>query len=68
MEKIAETEQWLLNGDCTKCRRKSYCKKACTKSKRRLNAHMKMLIEGKMNELTDGVYGQIMSNLSNCDE
>lgn len=64
MEKILETEQWLLNGECKKCRRKSYCKTVCTKSKRRRNAHMHALVEDAFNEATGGLYGQIMSNSS----
>ena len=26
---IENNEQWNLNGDCSKCRRSSYCKKEC---------------------------------------
>lgn len=40
---IAETEQWQLDGDCEKCRKDSYCTKACT-------ARMKM-IGGKVSDL-----------------
>lgn len=29
-----ETEQWLLEGDCDKCRREKYCSKECTAFKR----------------------------------
>lgn len=28
------TDQWLLDGDCGKCRRVNYCKTTCTKRKR----------------------------------
>lgn len=31
---IPETDRWLIDGDCTKCRKKDYCKKECTLSKR----------------------------------
>lgn len=27
---IPETDQWKLEGDCGKCRRKKYCGKLCT--------------------------------------
>ena len=30
-----ENEQWKSNGDCYKCRRKSYCSKKCTVKKNR---------------------------------
>ena len=26
-------EQWLEDGDCSKCRRRDYCKKRCKKSR-----------------------------------
>lgn len=26
-------EQWLEDGDCSKCRRKNYCKKRCKRSR-----------------------------------
>ena len=30
---IPETDQWKLDGDCSKCRRKKYCSKLCTTTK-----------------------------------
>lgn len=32
-ERVPETEQWLLDGDCSKCRRAEYCSKQCMKNK-----------------------------------
>ena len=29
MQQINETEQWLLEGDCKKCRKEKYCGKGC---------------------------------------
>ena len=34
MNNIPETDQWLLTGECNKCRRQPYCKKICTAVKR----------------------------------
>lgn len=34
MNNIPETDQWLLDGICNKCRRESYCKKKCGAVKR----------------------------------
>lgn len=31
----ASNEQWKNGGDCTKCRRESYCKTLCTARKRK---------------------------------
>lgn len=28
------SEQWKLYGDCSQCRRRSYCSKPCTRCKR----------------------------------
>lgn len=28
-------DNWLTDGNCENCRRKNYCQKTCTKSKRR---------------------------------
>lgn len=33
---MADNEQWKSGGNCSKCRRKSYCKKACSASKKSL--------------------------------
>ncbi len=38
-------EQWLEDGDCTKCRRGNYCSKPCKKSKERLQRRIKGAIE-----------------------
>ena len=34
MNEIPETEQWLLVGDCSRCRKQSYCRKKCGAVKR----------------------------------
>lgn len=33
-----KNEQWLLNGKCSICRRKNYCKTQCKKSKQHHDA------------------------------
>lgn len=55
-----ESDQWLLNGECNKCRRQSYCSKPCTRNKRETVAMMSAFVKSKMNELTGGAYGEIM--------
>lgn len=64
MEKIPETDQWLLDGICNKCRRQSYCKTTCTKSARRREAQMYSFIAEKMDEATGGAFSQIMTHSS----
>ena len=44
MNGIPETEQWMLNGDCTKCRRDAYCSKPCTMRKRKLEEFIRRQI------------------------
>lgn len=45
---VNETEQWLLNGDCTKCRRNKYCSKQCTKRKRYVDREIRQFIAKKI--------------------
>ena len=58
-----DNERWLSDGNCTYCRRKKYCSKACTAQKRRKeailrgrarkmtgNGQQKKAVEGKLNE------------------
>lgn len=33
---IDKSEQWKIDGDCTVCRRNSYCKQRCIANKREL--------------------------------
>lgn len=57
-----ETEQWLLDGNCGKCRRKKYCKKTCTRHNRREHAEMMQLI-GEASGLPLGNYIMQMRKL-----
>lgn len=33
MEKVEINEQWKLDGDCSICRRRSYCSKVCARNR-----------------------------------
>lgn len=68
MKKIDETEQWKLSGNCSKCRRKNYCSKECARYNRRINAEIYSLVANKLNEMTGGAYGDIMSRLNRKGE
>ena len=59
-KEIKETEQWLLEGNCNKCRRDKYCSKPCKKSKIRRQRAISGFITNKMNEKTNGLYGYIL--------
>lgn len=37
---ISETEQWLLDGDCDKCRREKFCSKPCKRGQMRQRAYI----------------------------
>ncbi len=39
-ERPPETDQWLLSGDCCRCRRAKYCNKPCKASQRRLQRNI----------------------------
>ena len=56
-----KSNQWELEGKCSQCRREKYCSKPCTRHSRRVKSTMYGLMAGKLNEMTGGVYGEIMS-------
>ena len=35
MENINSADQWKLNGECAKCRRRNYCHNDCTAKRKR---------------------------------
>ena len=43
---IPETDQWKLDGDCNKCRKKDYCGKECRAAKIAFQKYMKELVDG----------------------
>lgn len=53
MNQIAETEQWLLDGDCDKCRKEKYCSKECTAFKKYLGAKFKNAMDKAMKRLVE---------------
>lgn len=56
-----KSEQWLLNGDCSKCRRENYCSKPCTLYKRKSKAIMHRIVKNAINEATGGAYSKILN-------
>lgn len=42
---IPETEQWLLDGNCDKCRKDKYCDKDCSAYKKAIKKAMKEAYE-----------------------
>lgn len=58
---INDSEQWKLNGDCSKCRREKYCSKPCTKNKRRTNTIIQSATINAMDKLTNGAYSATMN-------
>lgn len=55
-------EQWKNGGTCNKCRKQAYCGKKCTAHKRRVMYEMENFIREKMDEMSGGVYSQIMEH------
>lgn len=41
---VADNDQWLQGGDCSKCRRQKYCSKPCRMSKIRKERVMNELL------------------------
>lgn len=54
MNEIPKTDQWLLLGDCSICRRRKYCSKPCTKGKRRRNAEFGAMVAEAMIKVMTG--------------
>lgn len=40
-------DRWKIDGDCSKCRRQSYCKKACRLNNKRFTDMMTKMIYDK---------------------
>ena len=59
----SESEQWLTQGDCKKCRRQHYCSKPCTRTKRRTNSIVSSLVTSYMDKATGGAFSTIMNRL-----
>lgn len=54
MNATPKTDQWLLSGDCSICRRRNHCSKPCTKRKRRRNAEFGAMVAKMMIEAMTG--------------
>jgi len=65
MEKINEAEQWLLDGDCSKCRKANYCSKLCTRHIRRTDAILTATAVNMLDDMTGGAYSEVMSRIGN---
>lgn len=48
MNKLDNSEQWKLKGQCSICRRKSYCKKQCKANKETFNTELKNAVIEKL--------------------
>ena len=63
MEATDRSEQWLLNGDCLKCRREKYCSKPCTRAKRVTKAIIQGMVAQQMDVRTGGAVSAIMDQV-----
>lgn len=57
---MQDNEQWLLQGDCSKCRKNNYCSKPCSCHKRMVDSKFKLFVFDAMNELTGGIMNEIL--------
>ena len=44
MKQVEFNDQWKLDGDCSLCRRRSYCSKVCTRNRNKTRAEIKNLV------------------------
>lgn len=63
MSQIPETEQWLLDGKCSLCRRYKHCSKPCTKAKRYKERVLHDAMIQAMDNVTGGAYSSITNEL-----
>ena len=52
---IKETEQWQLNGDCSKCRRQPFCTKNCGAKKRKDARKIRAVEDALYDHITHGL-------------
>lgn len=68
---IPENEQWKLEGNCMKCRRKPYCKKCCLACTKKLNQlfldGFKKYMEQYQKEVEDGDKNNDVSEAENSE-
>ncbi len=49
-------EQWLSSGDCSKCRRNTYCSKLCKPSRIRRQVQLRQMVARAMLKSMCGAY------------
>jgi hypothetical protein len=62
-----ESEQWLLDGDCSKCRRAKYCGVYCTKGKQRRDMILRATVVSAIDRATGGAYSAINNELNKIE-
>lgn len=51
---VEKTDQWLLNGDCSLCRRNNDCSKLCTVHRRNIYKSVYHAVESSIDRATGG--------------
>lgn len=59
-----ENEQWLLDGDCSKCRKQKYCGVYCTKAKQRRDRILIGAAVSALDRHTGGAFSAVMNELT----
>ena len=59
MSIVPETEQWLLRGDCSVCRKRNYCSKPCRVRSNYEDAQFRKIMNSAMDEVTGGAFSAI---------
>lgn len=62
-----ENEQWLLDGDCSKCRKQKYCGVYCTKAKQRRDRILRGATVRALDKATGGAYSAVMNELNKIE-
>lgn len=60
MENFDQANQWKLNGECAKCRRRNYCHRDCTAKRKKDQETIKKIVGQAFDPidiLPKGLYG-----------
>lgn len=59
---MEDSDQWKLNGDCSKCRRANYCNKNCSARNKRINGIIQQALDEVVSQEYPGLK-QVIENL-----
>lgn len=59
MENINQSNQWELNGECAKCRRRNYCSRDCTAKRKKDQEILDRIVGNAVNTQTNDYFNRL---------